>query len=188
MIPIFHRYNPSKNHPTLQSASLRDRVIAQLIDSVFLGVVCSLVLALFSRGKIYSTWVAPIVPQFLLQLNVGAQSVVSHFWWGGYFFSVQLPYGKDIFINYPAPLLWLVYCLYYTIFTSLMGQSPGKMMKRLVILNSSKSMPSISISFFRWGLYYLCLIPLGLGFWWRDIGKDQKTWHDKICRTQVYRF
>lgn len=188
MITILHRFNPYEHRKSLKPASLRDRIIAQLIDSIFLSAICSVIILLFSGGKIYTTWVAPIMPQFLLEVKMGFQPSISYFWWGGHFFSIHLPYGKDIFLHYPAPLLWLVYCLYYTTFTFLMGQSPGKMMKRLVILNSSKSKPSISISFFRWGAYYISFIPLGLGFWWRDIGRDKKTWHDRICKTQVYRF
>ena len=129
-----------------------------------------------------------MIPQFLLEVIEGAQTQIDNFWWGGYFFSVHLPYGKDIFLHYPAPVLWIVYSLYYLLFTSFASQTPGKMMKRLVILNEAKNSPSISISFFRWAAYYLSLFPLGLGVWWSGFGEDKKTWHDKICKTQVYEF
>lgn len=188
MIRIFHRFNPAEHRPLLKPAALRERVIAQLIDSIILSAICSIIILLFSGGKIYTTWVAPIIPQFLLEVERGVQPDISYFWWGGHFFSIHLPYGKDIFIHYPAPLLWLVYCLYYIAFTFSIGQTPGKMMKRLVILDSSGNFLSIFKSSLRWGAYYISFIPLGFGFWWRDIGKDRKTWHDKICDTQVYRF
>jgi len=188
VIKIFHRFNPSEHRSTLKPAALRERAIAQLIDSIILSAICSVIILLFSGGKVYTTWVAPIIPQFLLEVGRSVQPNIANFWWGGHFFSIHLPYGKDIFMHYPAPLLWVAYCLYYTAFTFFTGQTPGKMMKRLVILNNSEGSLSIFKSFLRWGAYYISFIPLGLGFWWRDIGKDQKTWHDKICKTQVYQF
>jgi uncharacterized RDD family membrane protein YckC len=188
VIKIFHRFHSSEHSGTLEVASLHDRIIAQLIDGIFLSAICSVIIFLLSNGKIYSLWVAPIIPQFLLEVGEGVQTNSAHFWWGGHFFSVHLPYGKDIFLHYPAPALWVVYCLYYFLFTVIASQTPGKMMKRLVILNGSKNSLSISTSFVRWAAYYLSFIPLGLGFWWRGLAKDGKTWHDKICGTQVYQF
>lgn len=188
MIRIFHRFNLSEHSATLKAASIRDRVIAQLIDGIFLSAICSVIIFLFSDGKIYSLWVAPMIPQFLLETLEGAQTKIENFWWGGYFFSVHLPYGKDILLHYPAPALWIVYCLYYFLFTVFANQTPGKMMKRLVILNSSKMSLSVFTSFVRWAAYYLSLLPLGFGIWWSRIGHDEKTWHDKICGTQVYQF
>lgn len=188
MIAIFHRFDPSKHRGSLKPASLRDRLIAQLIDSIFLSAICIAIIFLFSGGKIYSTWVAPIIPQFLLEVQKGPQTDFTDWWWGGHFYSIHLPYGKDIFVHYPALLLWLVYCLYYTLFAFFGGQTPGKMMKRLVILDTSRNSLSISNSFFRWMGYYLSIIPLGLGFWWSEFSSNHKTWHDKICGTQVYYF
>lgn len=188
MIPILHHYDPSKQYATFQPASLRDRVIAQLIDGIILGVVCSLLFVAFSNGRIYSAWVAPILPQFLLEVSRGFQTDAAYFWWGGYFFSIHLPYGKNIFLHYPAPLLWLVYGLYYFLFTSRGGQTPGKMLKRLVVLQDPHSAPSPGKALLRWMAYYLSLFPLGLGFWWKGFSKDGKTWHDKLCKTQVYHF
>jgi len=188
VIHIFHRFNPSEHSATLKTASIRDRIIAQLIDGIFLSAICSVIIFLFSNGKIYSLWVAPIVPQFLLEVKEGAKTSIDNFWWGGYFYSVHLPYGKEIFLHYPAPVLWIVYCLYYFLFTVFTSQTPGKMMKRLVILNATKKSLSISTSFVRWVAYYLSFVPLGLGFWWGSFSRDERTWHDKICRTQVYQF
>ena len=194
MIPIFHRYYPSKHQSTLQPASLRDRVIAQLIDSIFLSVICSIIIFLFSRGKIYSTWVAPIIPQFLLEVEKGLQTDIADLWWGGHFFSIHLPYGKDIFSHYPAPLLWLVYGAYYVLFTVFAGQTPGKMMKRLVVLSTtheakpSQNALSMGVAIIRWAAYYLSFIPLGMGFWWGGFSSNNQTWHDRICKTQVYYF
>jgi uncharacterized RDD family membrane protein YckC len=188
LIQIFHRFDPSKHYSSLKIASLRDRVIAQLIDAIILSAICSVIIFLFSGGKIYSLWVAPIIPQFLLEISKDYQSNPANFWWGGHFYSIHLPYGKDIFLNYPAPLLWLVYGLYYSLFIIFKNQTPGKMMKRLVVLTSDGTSPTITQSFFRWMAYYLSFIPLGLGFWWSGFSSDHKTWHDRICKTQVYYF
>lgn len=188
MIRVFYRFHSSEHSATLTTATIRDRIVAQLIDGIFLSAICSSIIFLLSNGKIYSLWVAPIVPQFLLEVGEGVQTNSAHFWWGGHFFSVHLPYGKNVFLHYPAPVLWVVYCLYYVLFNVFASQTPGKMMKRLVILDSSKGSLSLFTSFTRWAAYYLSLIPLGLGFWWGSLSKNEKTWHDKICRTQVYQF
>jgi uncharacterized RDD family membrane protein YckC len=188
VIPIFHRFDPTEHIRSLKIASLRDRMIAQLIDGIILSAICSVIILVFSGGKIYSLWVAPIIPQFLLEVEKGFQTDITSWWWGGHFYSIHMPYGKDIFLHYPAPFLWIVYCLYYTLFTFFGGQTPGKMMKRLVILDESQNSLSISKSFFRWLGYYLSIIPLGLGFWWSEFSRDHKTWHDKICKTGVYQF
>lgn len=188
MIKIFHLYQPSEHYARLKVASIRDRIIAQLIDGIFLSAICSIIIFVFSEGKIYTLWVAPLIPQFLLEVTVGAQTQIDNFWWGGYFFLVHLPYGKDIFLHYPAPFLWIIYCLYYFLFTTFVSQTPGKMMKRLVILSTSKNALSVSTSFFRWIAYYVSILPFGLGLWWVGFGRNEKTWHDGLCKTQVYIF
>ncbi len=185
-ISIFHIYTEgqSEYHP----ATLRDRIIAQLIDGVILGVLTSLVLWVFSSGQLYSVWISPMVPVYLLQVVEGHVVDPSHWWWGGYFVHLQIPYLSDLNLALPAPLQWAYYALYYTYFHTYFGQTPGKMMKGLVLLDLTAHKITFRKSALRWVGYSFSLLPLGLGFWVSAQGVNKKTWHDRLADTQVYRF
>ncbi len=170
----------------LQKASLRDRFIAQFIDGILLGVTCSLIFYIFSNGNIYSIWISPVVPQFLLEVDNSHASRLVDFWWGGYYTSVVLPYGKTIHLNYPAPLLWVLYGAYYTFFIAKNGQTPGKIAKQLVVMDQDKQLVVLSKSFSRWLGSVVSIFPAGVGFWWAAIDPNGQTWHDKFANTSVF--
>jgi uncharacterized RDD family membrane protein YckC len=189
MIPIFHKYDfTHKKIDSLKIAPLRDRAIAQFIDGIFLSLICNVIFIAFSSGKLYSIWVSPIIPQFIMEVKSGYVSESQQTWWGGNLFSFVLPYGKVIFLNYPSPLIFLVYGLYYTIFSARFSQSPGKMLKRLVVLRDDGQRSDVKIAFTRWIFSAISLVPLGAGFWRASKNSGNQTFHDKICNTKVYYF
>ena len=64
---IFHRFEfDEARRYSLKPAQVKDRVIAQLIDGLILGVVCSLIFFVMSNGGLKSIWVSPMFPQYLL--------------------------------------------------------------------------------------------------------------------------
>lgn len=189
MIPIFHRYDSKHRKETsLKIASIRDRVIAQFIDGIFLSLICNVIFISFSSGKLYSVWVSPIIPQFIMEVKPGYVSLPRNTWWGGNLFSLPLPYGKVIFINYPSPLLFLVYGLYYTIFTTGFSQTPGKMLKKLVILSKGGPIRDARRAVKRWLFSMLSIVLFGAGICWAGKKSDKQTFHDKVCKTTVYQF
>ena len=186
-IPLFFKFDISKySVENLKPASLRDRIIAQFIDGFILCIVCNIILLFFSKGEIYTLWISPMFPIFLLQVPAG---YLPEFWdwiWGGYFWTISPSFIAELHISVPAPLFLIIYGFYYTFFSSFTGQTPGKKMKGLVVLNESGNSPGKKVLFLRWIYYFLSLVPIGLGFWLKN-SKNQ-CWHDRFSKTCVFKF
>lgn len=188
-ITILHRFtNTTRQIKNSKPAGLRDRIMAQLIDGILLGILTGLILAIISGGKLFSLWISPMVPLYFVQKTAGFTSDPASWWWGGYFITIRLPILADIQLLCPAPLHWLIYGIYYGYFHSQFGQTPGKMMKGLVMLTREGKRISAKKSLLRWLLYLVSALPLGLGFWWLAFREDNLTWHDHIAKTQVLQF
>jgi uncharacterized RDD family membrane protein YckC len=91
---------------------------------------------------------------------------------------------------------WLVtlYCLvlgclwgmYFVGFTATCGQTPGKRIMGLHVINENGTpvdWDAASVRFFIG--YPVSLLPLGLGFYWALMDKNNQAWHDKIAGTLV---
>lgn len=189
MQPIFHRYHfDQKRYYRRSPASLRDRIIAQLIDGMILGLICSGLFYMLSNGNLYSVWVSPVVPQYIVEAAAGYSPDPADFWWGGYYRTFILPHGKALHLSYPSPLLWLIYLIYYAGFTGVYGQTPGKMAKKLVVLDSAQNRISGAAAVRRWFGYLVSVLPLGIGLWWNNSATAGQTWHDALSKSQVYTF
>ena len=188
-ISVIHRFRfDNEQMSKLQPAGLRDRIMAQLIDGIVLGIITGLLLALFSRGRIYSLWISPILPVYLVQAAPDCLSAAKDWWWGGRFITISPPLLSDFHLSYPAPLLWVIYAAYYSLFHSFYGQTPGKMLKGLVVLDARNRFLSLPAAFLRWTGYLVSLLPLGLGFWSSVFHSRGLTWHDRMTGTSVWRF
>jgi uncharacterized RDD family membrane protein YckC len=188
-IEIFHIYQPGKiSARELKPAGFRERVFAQLIDGIILGVLIGILLMVISRGKIYAVWISPIIPVFLIQHVEGLVPSISDWWWGGYHFTISLKYIADIHLAFPSPLQWILYIFYYTFFHAAYGQTPGKMIKGLVVLTEKKAGLSAGKSLLRWFCYLVSILPVGFGFWMMLISRRKVCLHDLLARTRVYRF
>lgn len=190
-IPVLHLFKRQESDLSrLQRATLRDRITAQLIDGVILGVVIGLLLALYSRGELYAVWISPIIPVFLVQTVPHYTAHAVNWWWGGYFHTISFsfPLLSDVQLAYPAPIQYIIYIAYYGFFTGFRGQTPGKMMKGLVVLTPDKDAVTFGNSFLRWFGYLPSLIPLGAGFWLGELNPLKRGWHDRIAGTAVWKF
>ncbi len=188
-IPILHRfYQKEQILEKMEPASLKARITAQLIDGIILGVVVSALLAIYSRGDLYSIWISPLVPIYIVQTVPGYIPHFADWWWGGYFVTISLPLIAEFKLAYPSPIQWLLYAAYYSIFHSQWGQTPGKMMKGLVILTASQRKLSLAQSFKHWLGYIVSLLPLGLGFLINYQKKNNRTWANQISDSAVYSF
>jgi uncharacterized RDD family membrane protein YckC len=162
--------------------------MAQLIDGIILGVVCGTMFFVLSGGEVHSIWVSPMIPQYLLEVSQDHINKPLDFLWGGNYFSISLFYEKTFHLAYPAPLVWIIYGLYYTLFAAIMGQTPGKMVKNLVILDLDQKQIPFSRSLFRWLGYIISLLPFGLGFWWAARNENNQGWHDLLTSATVLYF
>jgi uncharacterized RDD family membrane protein YckC len=187
-ISVLHLYHPEKYGRKLSPASLRDRIMAQLIDGIVLGIIIGLYLAVSSRGELFSVWISPMVPIYLVQPASGYVTHASDWWWGGYYFTVSLPIIADFHVAYPSAVQWLIYGIYYSVFHHYFGQTVGKMMKGIVVLTSDGRSPAFGQSIVRWLGYLPSLLPAGFGFWFASFHPKILAWHDRLTGTGVAKF
>ena len=185
-LSAFHRFS-GKSRVT-RPAYFKERVIAQLIDGIILGIISGFWLAVYSSGQLYSVWVSPMVPIYLVQVVPEFTTGFSDWWWGGYFVTISLPVIADLHIAYPSLVLWLLYGAYYTLFHALYGQTPGKMMKGLVVLSKTGDMLNWRISLARWLGYLLSILPVGVGIFILLKDNRSQTYHDLATQTRVSHF
>jgi len=162
--------------------------MAQLIDGIILGILIGLLLAIYSRGRLFSLWISPLFPVYLVQSAGHHTPQISEWWWGGYYTRISLPFVADFNLAYPSIVQWIIYGIYYGFFHTIFGQTPGKMMKGLVVLTPEKRPLSFPKSLLRWGSYLISLLPAGLGFWLISSNDKRQAWHDLIVGTQVWSF
>ena len=189
LIRILHVYKSQQETiPELTPACLRERVFAQLIDGVLLGILSSVYYYLASQGTIYTLWISPIFPLYLLQPQEGLVPNPSDWWWGGYFFRIDLPLLAEVQVAIPSLILIVLYGSYYIIFHFYYGQTPGKMVKNLVVMNHDRQRLTLRQSLQRWLYYLISLLPLGAGFWAASGKSARLTWHDQLAGTRVWKF
>ncbi|UCD83762.1 MAG: RDD family protein [Deltaproteobacteria bacterium] len=81
--------------------------------------------------------------------------------------------------------LLLVNLVYFTIFHATTGQTLGKLIFRLKVVNRNGEGLGYSQSLLRFSGYLLSALPLGLGFIWALLDPDKLTWHDRLADTSV---
>jgi uncharacterized RDD family membrane protein YckC len=131
------------------------RMAAQIIDSLVFWVTLPVVGIL----------AAILVPQIARHFSVS---------WGRWL-AVCLFLGG--FLGLP--------CLYSTLMTAFKGQTMGKMLFNLKVVQTDGEPLSVFRSFFRWLSYFLSAIPLGLGYLFPVFQKDKRALHDMVCGTRV---
>jgi len=94
------------------------------------------------------------------------------------FIQVLLPYyGISVLLN----------MTYFTYFHGTIGQTPGKKLLGLKVIDISGGKMTLGISFLRWVGYIISKLFLFLGFIWIAFDRRKQGWHDKIAGTCVIR-
>ncbi len=90
--------------------------------------------------------------------------------------------------------LWIYFAVsailwgfYFTCFIGLCGQTPGKKLLRLRVVQDDGSAPDWTTAFQRFLGYLVSGSVFFLGFLWALFDKDNQTWHDKLSHTKVIR-
>lgn len=179
---VLHRYSEKFSQQELQPASLRERISAQIIDGILLGIFYSLLLYLVSGGRAWSLWISPVFPLYFLQGTVLLVPDPSLWFWGGYGMMIHLPGLAPAYLAYPTPFWILIYAVYYVEFQVRFGQTPGKMLRGLVLLDGEGKVPARKAALLHWIGAVAALLPLGYGFWGRGA-----VWPDRWSGTRVYR-
>lgn len=180
---LFKNVSSRLNAKPLPTATLKERVTAQIIDGVILGALYSLLLFMISGGRAWSLWVSPVFPLYLLQGAVLNYPDPNLWFWGGYGVSLKIPGLAPVYLAFPTPLWIAVYLIYYIGFYSRFGQTPGKMVRGLVLLDNGGKIPGVKSAFWHWLGGVAALLTLGYGLWGRN-----PAWPEQWSGTRVYRF
>jgi len=79
----------------------------------------------------------------------------------------------------------LIYGLYFFIFTTLAGSTPGMQLRGLTVVRMDGSLPDTRQLLWRSFGYLLSVTALTLGFFWALWDEDRFTWHDRMSQTYV---
>lgn len=79
----------------------------------------------------------------------------------------------------------LLYVLYFTYFHGTTGQTIGKKILGLKVVQSTGEPMTLGIAFLRWVGYIISGLILYLGFIWIAFDGKKQGWHDKIAGTCV---
>ncbi|MBN2570279.1 MAG: RDD family protein [Deltaproteobacteria bacterium] len=92
----------------------------------------------------------------------------------------------------PNSLLWSFYgitiildMVYFTYFHGTTGQTPGKKILGLKVIQKRGEPMTLGIAFLRWVGYLISKIFLYLGFIWIAFNREKMGWHDMIAGTCV---
>lgn len=78
--------------------------------------------------------------------------------------------------------------LYNAILTAMTGQTLGRQVTGVMVLDDNGHILTLQNSFIRTAMSLVSLLPFGFGFLWALWDKDHQTWHDKIVHTTAYRW
>ncbi len=83
-------------------------------------------------------------------------------------------------------LVYVGICMaYFTYFHGACGQTPGKVLLKLRVIQVTGENLTYGVAFLRWLGSIICRIPLYLGFFWIVCDGRKQGWHDKIAATLV---
>jgi uncharacterized RDD family membrane protein YckC len=75
--------------------------------------------------------------------------------------------------------------VYFTWFHGSNGQTPGKILLRLRVVQATGEPMTFGIAFLRWVGYVISKLAVYLGFIWIAFDRRKQGWHDKIAQTVV---
>ncbi len=84
-----------------------------------------------------------------------------------------------------SPFWFPAYWLYYWLFTGLKGQTPGKMVVGIKVVNAQGDRVGLGVAALREFVRFISAYVLCLGFLWIIWDKQKQGWHDKIASTYV---
>lgn len=79
----------------------------------------------------------------------------------------------------------LLHMMYFTYFHGTTGQTPGKMVFGLRVIQATGENMTLGIAFLRWVGYFVSTFFCYLGFLWVAFDSKKQGWHDKIAGTVV---
>ncbi len=96
--------------------------------------------------------------------------------------------GAFLLLTLPVYILTVILAAgYFTYFHASIGQTPGKKLFALRVVDLYGQVPRTSIAFLRFVAGTFSLLLMGMGFFWIGLDLNKQGWHDKIAQTVVIR-
>jgi uncharacterized RDD family membrane protein YckC len=123
----------------------------------------------------------------LIVVTAGAGTVLRYFNFDNLFNIGDEPttLGRIIVSTIGAVTFLITYFGYPIFFWVVVGQTPGKRLLGLMVLQSNGQRLKVGRAFLRALCYWISAIALFLGFLWILIDDKREGWHDKIAHTKV---
>jgi len=99
----------------------------------------------------------------------------------------EIPPGMGLFMIVYLATTIIAGIIYFTWFHGTVGQTLGKMLLCLRVIQASGEKMTPGVAFLRWVGYIISGLPLCLGFLWIAFDGRKQGWHDKIAATLVVR-
>jgi len=92
--------------------------------------------------------------------------------------------GSAFFLAYYATTTFIT-MFYFTYFHGTIGQTPGKKLLGIRVIQQSGAPMTLGVAFLRWVGYIVSGLVLYLGFIWVGLSSRKQGWHDIIAGTYV---
>jgi uncharacterized RDD family membrane protein YckC len=99
----------------------------------------------------------------------------------------DLPRGMGLYFVVYAAAMFITDMIYFIWFHGSVGQTPGKMLLELRVIQTSGEKMTFGVAFLRWVGTLVSSLFLSLGYLWIAIDGKKQGWHDKIAATLVIR-
>jgi len=99
----------------------------------------------------------------------------------------DLPRGMGLYFVIYAAATFITDMIYFIWFHGSAGQTPGKMLLGLRVIQASGERMTFGVAFLRWVGTIVSSLFLSLGYLWIAIDGKKQGWHDKIAATVVIR-
>lgn len=99
----------------------------------------------------------------------------------------DFPRGTSFFAALYGIMTLLTVMIYFTWFHGTVGQTPGKMLLGLRVIQASGEKMTFGVAFLRWVGYVVSGLVFWIGFLWIAFDGRKQGWHDKIAATLVIR-
>ncbi len=97
----------------------------------------------------------------------------------------ELPHGMGLFVVVYTVAMFFTDMTYFTWFHGSVGQTPGKMLLGLHVIQASGEGMTFGVAFLRWAGSLVSGLSLWLGYLWIAVDGRKQGWHDKIAATLV---
>ena len=99
----------------------------------------------------------------------------------------DLPRGMRLYFVVYTTAMFITDMIYFIWFHGSVGQTPGKMLLELRVIQVSGEKMTFGVAFLRWVGTFVSSLFLLLGYLWIVIDGKKQGWHDKIAATLVIR-